>query len=142
MIFADYDQRKGYIEEIKKNAHFSELLGKYNDNLQNNPDKMFEVADNSEFFQKMSTMMKETFEVMGQKNQITGDRPGVQKAPWVEDAAGSKIKFMNDNNIFYGGGLYDKNGALQKSFPVETDVKPAAAKLGWPPVIEKSTKET
>ena len=142
MIFSGYDQRKSYIEEIKKHPDFGDLLDKYNQNLTNNPDKIFEVEDNSEFFQKLSTMMKETFQTMGQKNQLTGSTPVNNKAPWIEDAPGGKVKFLNDRNVFYGGGLYDKSGTLIKSFPVETESTPISAKLGWPPQIQSGTKET
>lgn len=142
MIFADYDQRKQYIEEVKKHPMFPELLSKYNDNLMNNPDKIFEITENSEFFQKMSGMMKGTFETMGEKNMIGGDRPVTPKMPALEDAPGGKIKFLNGNNIFYGGGLYDKNGAIQKSFSIGGEDKPMVAKLGWPPQIQTATKET
>jgi len=75
MIFSGYDQRKSYIEEIKKHPGFGDLLSKYNQNLAANPEKIFEVEENSEFFSENLNHDEGDLSDHGTEEPATGQPP-------------------------------------------------------------------
>ncbi|MBD3226545.1 MAG: hypothetical protein GF313_17600, partial [Caldithrix sp.] len=147
LVFADQMQKDQYLAEVMNNPKFENLLNMLNDAYMNDASDIFNYDDNPKLYQLIVQIMKESMSNLGNGYQATEralykDGVSIGEPPYIQDASGDDIMFMNPRHVWYAAGIYPNDGNLSDVVTLGRAQTIVSYNWGWPPQISVSAQET
>jgi len=139
LVYSDQMQRQEYLLIAQQNPKFIKLLTLLNDAYRDDPEMVLDYEKNPTIYQVLAELMKETLEDFND-NFKAGASTG--SPPYIEDAPGEDIIFVNNRHVWYAAGIHPDAGEQSDVVSVERKKTLVSFQLGWPPVYMTEPKET
>lgn len=137
LIFTTQTQRSQYLEAVKRNGKFAQLLALLKSAHQRDANLVLDYDTNPVVYQTTCQLMKEVLANLGSANNVTPLTP-----PTVKDAPGDLITFVNPRHIYYAAGIYPAGNTLKETVTVNRKPTILTYEWGWPPRITTEPEET
>lgn len=141
LTFTNQSQRQEYIQAVKQNSKFPQLLSRLNEAYQTNASTALNYDENPAIYQLSVQIMKETMETLGSKGGKKAKGPKGDP-PYIEDESGENITFINPRHTWYAAGIYPNEGALDDVATLQRKQTILSSNWGFPPVIQTEPTET
>lgn len=134
MVSSTAEDRQAYIETVLQNPRFEKLVSLLQDAYQTDPTTALDYDSNPIVYQEVVQLMQETVESLivpaapAAPAFLSGD------PPYIEDADGNDIVFINPRYVFYSAGVYSNAGNRLKDI-VSIDRKEKKFRWGLKPVV-------
>lgn len=125
-------QRQEIAEKVVTHTDFSALVRLIESRLRANPGATLLGADASAVYEQAGAILLSVLQQnnVRQKNIVAED----EEAPWIEDASGNDLVFVNSNYIYYSWGI-TRQGATGYNATGIMDPREAFFELiRWPPI--------
>ena len=132
LISSTAEQRQEYIEAVRQNPRFEELVSLLQDAYQTEPTTALDYDSNPIVFQMVVQLMKETVESLVVPAAPAAPAFLVGDPPNIEDADGDDIVFINPRYVYYTAGVYPNAGNRLKEI-VTINRKEQVLQPGWNP---------
>ena len=133
LISSSAEQRQEYIEAVRQNPRFEELVSLLQDAYQTEPTTALDYDSNPIVFQAVVQLMKETVESLSVPAAPAAPGFLVGDPPYIEDADGNNIVFINPRYVYYTAGVYPNAGNQLKDI-VTINRKEEILQFGWNPL--------
>ena len=136
LISSSGEQRQEYIEAVRQNPRFEELVSLLQDAYQTEPTTALDYDRNPIIFQTVVQLMKETVESLSvPAAPAAPEFLWVDKPPHIEDADGNDIVFINPSHVYYTAGVYPNAGNSLEDI-VTINRKEKLFQFGWKPIVQ------
>lgn len=142
LIYTNQIQREEYLQAVKQNSKFSQLLSLLRNAYQTDANTALNYDTNPIIYQLAAQLMKETMENLGGGGGLHKTVGLIGEPPHIEDAPGDDIKFVNPRHIWYAAGVYHDASSLSDVATVYRKHTVLSFNWGWPPVIITDPEET
>ena len=142
LIYTDQVQRNEYLNAVKQSNKFSQLLSLLNNAYQSNANSALDYDTNPEIYQVAAQLMKEALENLGGGRGLKKSSVSIGDPPYIKDAAGEDITFVNPRHVWYAAGVYPDAGNLSDVATIYRKQTILSFNWGWPPVITTDPEET
>ena len=124
------EERQEYLQAVRQNPRFEKLVSLLQDAYQTEPTTALDYDSNPIVYQVAVQLMKETVESLSVPAAPAAPEFIVGDSPYIEDADGDDIVFINPRHVYYAVGVYPNNGnQLQDVFFIKR--KEQILKLRW-----------
>ena len=138
LVYTTQSQRHDYLMAVKQNQKFYQLLTHLNNAYTNDATMALDYETNPTIFQLVAQIIKETMLALSQGGQNPADR----EAPYIEDATGDDITFVNPRHVWYAAGVHPDEGSLDEVVTINRKQTLLSFNWGWPPVVLTDPQET
>lgn len=143
LIFTHAEQRQEYLQAVRQNPRFEELVSLLQDAYQTEPTTALDYESNPIVFQMVVQLMKEAMESLSVQAAPRRSALSVGDPPYIEDANGDDIVLVNPRHVFYTAGVYPNAGTqLQDIVTLSRKEQLWEYQWGWPPVTWTEPVET
>lgn len=140
LVFSEKNDRTIYLEEIKSNPKFSELIQSLDQAYETNPSTVLDYNVNPNIYQLAVQVMKTTLD--GENGVVLNKKASIGGPPTIEDIPGSEIKIINPRYVYYAAGIYPNGAELKETITCPKADKLISFKWDWPPVAVMEPNET
>lgn len=140
LFYTSQAERAEFLAMARNSEKFSTLLQGLRQKLIDDPTKVMDFNKSPELFQLSAELISETIENLAVKDKYA---PTFGGAPYIEDAPGEQIVFVNPRHIHYGTGVYntpDQN--LREVMLVSRQEQIIGFHFDWPPVSVNEPQRT
>lgn len=110
LISSTAEMRQEYIEVVRQNPRFEELVSLLQDAYRTEPTTALDYDSNPIVYQVVVQLMKETVESLSVPAAPAAPGFLVGDPPHIEDADGNDIVFFNPSHVYYTAGVYPNAG--------------------------------
>ncbi len=144
LILSDQTNREEYLQAVKQEAKFGELLNALHEAYANNPQQALDYAENPVIFQLAVQTMQAAMQSLGYggANKMTRPQKVELDPPYITNASGSGITFVNPRYVWYAAGVYPNDASLKEVVTVQRKEHVVDFSWGWPPQINSDPAET
>jgi len=144
LIYSEQSDREMYLEAVKQNDKFNQLLELLGTAYKTNAGTALDYETNPLIYQTVVQLMKETMENLGGNNAFKSlsKEVSVGNPPYIEDKPGDDIAFINPRYVWYAAGIYDSENSLRGIKSVKRKVTILNFNFGWPPVVPSDPEPT
>ncbi len=140
LIYTNENERQAYLEAVQQNEKFTQLVSVLNEAFKTDAEKVLDYDTNPAVYQLAAQLMKETMVSLGGGGAF---KPAISigEPPYIEEAQGSSITFVNPRYVWYSAGIYPNEGSLDDvvTIPKMDDI--ISVDWGWPPQITSNPSE-
>jgi len=142
LIFSSQAERDSYLNAVKANGKFNDLLAALGQAYQSDSEDALDYDTNPVIYQLVVQLMKEAMESLGSGQNLNKAGAVQGDPPTISDAAGANINFVNPRHVFYGAGIYPDAGSLKEVVSVNRVTSIYSFNFGWPPMVSSGPEET
>lgn len=142
LIYSKQSDREIYLEAVKQNQKFSQLLELLRTAYKTNAQTALDYNTNPLVYQTAVELMKETMEGLGGNKGFKGLRKETSNPPYIEDKPGDDIVFMNPTHVWYAAGIYKRDNSLIGLETISRVEKILSFNFGLPPVVVSEPEPT
>ena len=143
LIFSSAEQRQEYLQAVRQNPRFEELVSLLQDAYRTEATTALDYDSNPIVFQVVVQLMKEAMESLSVPAAPSGAAFTLGDPPYIEDANGDDVVFINPRHVFYTAGVYPNAGnRLQDIVTISRKEQLVELKWGWPPATLSKPEET
>ena len=135
LISSTAEQRQEYLQAVRENPRFEELVALLQDAYQTDPTTALVYDSNPIVFQALVQLMKETVESLSVGAAPAAPGFLVGDPPYIDDADGDDIVFINSRYVYYTAGVYPNAGNQLKEI-VSINRKEKILQWGWNPIVQ------
>ena len=138
LIFSDQSEREAFLNSVQNNSKFSQLVSALTEAYQTDAFNALNYEQNPNVYQLAAQIVKETLESYGydKSTEVLGD------PPYIEDASGPNVTFVNNRFVWYAAGVYPDYNTLDEVVPMNRRENVVSFNWGWPPVVQTEPAET
>ena len=133
MVYAQHEHITGFLDAVRNNNKFPELIANIRNVHHTNPNILFDIDANPTLYQLSFMIMKETMEYLGNK-AYSSKLYEKSSAPTIENATGSNINFVNPRHVWYAAAIHPNNGPQHGLVHIQRVKKLVSFQFAWPPV--------
>ena len=143
LIFSSAEQRQEYLQAVRQNPRFEELVSLLQDAYRTEAMTALDYDVNPIVFQVVVQLMKETMESPSVQAAPSGIALTLGDPPYIEDVNGDDVVFINPRHVFYTAGVYPNAGnRLQDIVTINRKEQLWEYQWGWPPIALSKSEET
>ena len=142
LIYTNQTQRQEYIQAVKQRAKFAQLLELIKNAHKADAKTALDYDTNPTIYQVACQLMKEAMESLGGLKGLYKTAGGNDSPPYIEDATGDAIRFVNPLGIWYAAGVYNDKNQLKQVVTVSMNQSDLTYNWSWPPSITRTPEKT
>jgi len=141
LIYSTQAQREQYLQAVRQNSKFSQLLSLLQEAYQTDANTALDYDSNPIIYQVAAQLMKEAMISIGGQTNVQLSSVSLGNPPYIEDASGENIKFVNPRHVWYAAGIYPNAGSLSEVVTINRK-QTLVTVLAWPPFQLTDPEET